>query len=583
MGLFVFDPVGRSAETPANRDAARAGVARYASRLTGAALFLAALAAFAPGAEGFAILLQGDEAMHISIARESLARQAWLAPQLYGAPNPFKPPLLYWFGMLSEAMFGASLFAARAPSILAGALTVLVLYGLLRRAGASVSRAAFYSTLYLFSLGAFKFSRLALMEQWLTLALLSGAWFFAHYLRTRSRVALSLAGLTAGLGFLLKGPLSIVYADLLLFAWSAGALLRFDLSPWRWKARPEWREHARAWLWFHAAAFALPCAWIAAIALSSSEGANLLRFFFIVENAGKFGSENQNELIIPGGLVFYAAPWSLFIAGLALASLVRPLTGRRRALARWLATGALLMLLLHLLPNRKGAYYTAPMLPLLFAAAALMDRGPRLAPFAARLMRLTLGTLAALTFVLAALWTRVTTDAVGAGVLFTLALALCVGAAAFPRLAAWPEAERLVGLAGGAALLLVFQLLLLPELNRPLLPAHINANLPGALCVVAPNPHDAQKVALLRPGRTTVYYSTLTARDCAPANSHLLVLRDAQSVDPGPRRPLAVWRLWKERLSATDLRAALDNPARLYDAAILYRAADNLASEESRL
>lgn len=582
MGLFVLDPVGRSAETLADRDAAEAGVARYAGIFAGALLFLAALAVLAPGAEGFAILLQGDEAMHIAIARESLERNAWLAPQLYGAPNPFKPPLLYWFGMISEAVLGASLFAARAPSILAGALTVLVLFAFLRRAGLSVGRAAFYATLYLFTLGAFKFSRLALMEQWLTLALIACAWLFAEYLRTRSRIALGLAGLAAGFSFLLKGPLSIVYADLLLFAWSASALLRFDMSPWRWKARADWPEHLRAWLGFHVAALLAPLAWIAAIALSNANGANLLGFFFIVENAGKFGSENQNELIIPGGLIFYAAPWSLFIAGLALTALVRPLTGRRRALARWLATGAVLMLLLHLLPNRKGAYYTAPMLPLLFAAAALMDRGPRLAPFAAGLMRASLGALAALSFGLALLWTRLTADVAAALVLFALAALLAAGAAAFPRFAARPEAQRLVGLAGGAALLVVFQFLLLPEMNRPLLPAAVNANLHGTLCVLAPNPHDAQKIALLRPGQRTLYYSTLTAADCAPATSHLLVLRDAASADPGPRRLVGQWRLWKEHLHADELRAALQDPARLYDTAALYRAS-NLQAEDLRL
>ncbi len=571
MGLFVFDPIGRAPEPATGRADRAARASRYVGLVAGTGLFVAALLLLAPGADGFALLLQGDEAMHISIARESLERKAWLAPQLYGAPNPFKPPLLYWFGMLSEAALGASLFAARAPSILAGALTVVALFGLLRRAGASPGRSAFYAALYLFTLGAFKFSRLALMEQWLTLALTACALFFADYLRTRSRASLSLAGLCAGLSFLLKGPLSIIYADLLLFAWSAGALLRFDLSPWRWKARADWPEHLRAWLWFHAAALIAPLAWMTAITLATPDGANLLRFFFVVENAGKFGSENQNELIIPGGFIFYAAPWSLFIAGLALTALVRPLTGRRRALARWLATGALLMLLMHLLPNRKGAYYTAPMLPLLFAAAALMDRRGRLAPFAGRLLRLTLAALAALALVFAVLWTRLAAEPFGAVSLLALALLLTGAAVWFPRLAVRPAAQRLVGLAGGALTLLAFQFLLLPEMNRPLIPPDVNAALHGPLCVLATNPHDAQKIALLRPHDSTLYYSTLTAGDCTPEASHLLVLR-AAPMAAAPRRPDATWRLWKERLTPEDLRAALESPARLYDGAALYRA-----------
>ena len=73
-------------------------------------------------------LTDPDEPFYAQTVREMLAKHEWITPVMYGQPNFEKPIIFYWLAMVSTKVFGENGFASRAPSALAGTLTVLLIY-----------------------------------------------------------------------------------------------------------------------------------------------------------------------------------------------------------------------------------------------------------------------------------------------------------------------------------------------------------------------------------------------------------------------------------------------------------------------
>src|SRR5213078_4453920 len=85
-------------------------------------------------------LLDPDEGLYASIAREMLERGDWVIPHINGVPYLEKPPLYFWLTAFTFALFGYSEWAVRLWSALSTLGAVLLtwriglhLYG--RRAG----------------------------------------------------------------------------------------------------------------------------------------------------------------------------------------------------------------------------------------------------------------------------------------------------------------------------------------------------------------------------------------------------------------------------------------------------------------
>ncbi|NOZ95099.1 MAG: phospholipid carrier-dependent glycosyltransferase [Acidobacteria bacterium] len=117
MGTGVNDLAKRLTATP-GREAVLAG-------------FLAFLLFFA--GTGATPLIGRDEPRFAEAAREMLARGDLVVPTFGGVNRYDKPILVYWCTMASYALFGVNERAARLPSNLAGALTVLLLAWWARR------------------------------------------------------------------------------------------------------------------------------------------------------------------------------------------------------------------------------------------------------------------------------------------------------------------------------------------------------------------------------------------------------------------------------------------------------------------
>jgi hypothetical protein len=69
-----------------------------------------------------------DESIYANASLRMAARGNWLTPIVMGRLFLYKPPLLYVVTALSLKAFGASLFALRLPSLLAGSLTSALLF-----------------------------------------------------------------------------------------------------------------------------------------------------------------------------------------------------------------------------------------------------------------------------------------------------------------------------------------------------------------------------------------------------------------------------------------------------------------------
>jgi len=78
-------------------------------------------------------LTDPDEPFYAQTVREMLARHEWVTPVMYGQPNFEKPIIFYWLAMLTTKVFGENEFGSRAPSALAGTLTVLLIYFVVTR------------------------------------------------------------------------------------------------------------------------------------------------------------------------------------------------------------------------------------------------------------------------------------------------------------------------------------------------------------------------------------------------------------------------------------------------------------------
>ena len=132
--------------------------------IAGLAVFFVGFILLIPFTGTLDILRQGDEVMHIATVRESLDTGSWLLPQLTGQPNAYKPPLLFWLGMIGEALFGRSLLSDRILMVSTGALIGSLLFVMARRLGASGFKSIFIGLSFVVSLAAFKFSRLLMMD-----------------------------------------------------------------------------------------------------------------------------------------------------------------------------------------------------------------------------------------------------------------------------------------------------------------------------------------------------------------------------------------------------------------------------------
>ena len=90
-------------------------------------LFLSVLLLAAPQA-AMLPLIDRDEPRFAEAAREMIQGGNFIVPHFNGVPRYDKPPLIYWCQAAAYEIFGENAFAARLPSLLATALTAVLIY-----------------------------------------------------------------------------------------------------------------------------------------------------------------------------------------------------------------------------------------------------------------------------------------------------------------------------------------------------------------------------------------------------------------------------------------------------------------------
>ncbi len=266
-------------------------------------------------------LYDADEGRYASVPADMVARGDWIVPRLNGLPFMDKPPLVYWVQAVPTALFHRTVFFARLPTLLAGAIWALVIF-LLARAWTGSSRKAWWGALLgVTSAAGMIGSRVGpQMDMPLAAAIavaLMAGWRGILLDRRGPKILL---GVAVGCGLLIKGPLVVVVPFLIALGWTVVGV------PFRRVARTAFSP----WAWGTALLIAAP--WYVAI-----EGAlpGWIHHFITHEHFGRFGTGDHRAFhpfwfYVPITLV-YLAPWT----PLAWGGTTRPLSWRApwRALA----------------------------------------------------------------------------------------------------------------------------------------------------------------------------------------------------------------------------------------------------------
>ena len=321
-------------------------------------LFLCVLSFFV--GLGRPALTDADEAYYAEAAREMVESGDWLTPHFNYEYRWQKPVLYYWLTAVTYLVFGVGEWSARCWSALAGVGLAFSTYAagrtLTRHADVGWLAGAIVAT----SFGYFALARMALPD-------LPLAFFITVTIAALFERRWTLAGLAAGLGFLVKGPLALLLPALV-----------FAPVWWRERRTPPVRPRDLA---IGAAVFALVALpWY--IAMTMTHGAAYLESFFIADNLERFATERFNETrspffyvpILLGGLM----PWTACLVVTAWRPL-RDLVARRLVVTgeQWrLIFWAGMPLLFFSISIGKQPRYILPVLPpvAILLARAILQR-----------------------------------------------------------------------------------------------------------------------------------------------------------------------------------------------------------------
>lgn len=314
---------------------------------------------------------QGDEIMHIRSIRESLQMGSYWIPSLSGMPNPYKPPLLFWLGMVSDQIFGVGYAPERLVSLVFGLGSLFLLYRLAYLIRNSKIEAAITAILFGFSFLSLKFFGLLMMEGLMAFFVLFYFYHFYLYRKTKRKVYLILGSFVSGIGYLLKGPILHVYLFLFIISYFYVKVIRFRKG----KININWKHILKEKFIILSFGFTIlvPVIWILFLYFYVPSGKDLLRFFFITENVGKFYSANQPGIRIWFGWILYTIPFTIPIFHMVWNSVFQKNQIKHQIYVQTILVFLILVTSLHLLPNRKDPYYVTPFISFLFLLP-LMNR-----------------------------------------------------------------------------------------------------------------------------------------------------------------------------------------------------------------
>ena len=279
-----------------------------------ARLALAAIAVFlltSVLALGVRPLIAHDEARYAAIPAEMIASGDWTQLRLSGFRYYEKPPLGYWLTAASMSLLGPSAFAVRLPCAIAGGIAALAAWWIAVGITGRRNDGPLAFLVQVTTIGPAVLATLALLDPPFAacIAVTLAAFWSACTSKGRACAAwLTLAGIAAGAGFLVKG--------LLALAIPGAAALGFLV----WERR--WRDLLlMPWIPLIAAILAvMPVA----LVMHRSEP-DFWRYFIEVEHIRRFTNPDANQhpqpwwlylAIFPVGAFMWTLAWPRAISGL---------------------------------------------------------------------------------------------------------------------------------------------------------------------------------------------------------------------------------------------------------------------------
>jgi hypothetical protein len=201
-----------SSTIPRSRSGTRHRFANVATVVELACITVLAVSGYLSGA-GQYDLLTDDEIRYTEAGRQMLRTGDWIVPVYNGEPRYQKPLLVYWLQAISQGLFGNHALAARIPSALAAAMTLLSTWSIARTVwDASTAR---WTVLVLGTMVEFVLlARMVLIDMLLVACLQASVAAMLSAWHAKSVLARSFryqwAGLALGLAVCAKGPLAVL-------------------------------------------------------------------------------------------------------------------------------------------------------------------------------------------------------------------------------------------------------------------------------------------------------------------------------------------------------------------------------------
>lgn len=235
-----------------------------------------------------------DEAKNASCAREIMETGNWDYPTFNYNLRADKPPLHYFFMILSYSVFGVNPWAARFFSAIFGALTILVVFRFTSRL--ANERIALWSSIVLLASVHFQLqNHMAVPDPYLIFFMTWGMLLFLSAYQTNHKQHAYLMYVALALGVLAKGPVAVLLPGLIFLVYiiidknlSIKTLLNLKIIPGT----------------FIFLAIAVP--WFVAVHFSSN--GEWTHRFFLGHNLDRFSSEMEGH-----GGIFLLTPAYVFI------------------------------------------------------------------------------------------------------------------------------------------------------------------------------------------------------------------------------------------------------------------------------
>ncbi len=184
---------------------------RPSARRDAFVLCLLALALFLPGSATRDLWNPNEPTYGLAVAEMAAAGEWWI-PTVNGEPFLEKPILYFWMARAAALPGGVGEFTLRSPSLFAGLVTAVFVYLLGRKHGGR-SFGLISTLLLMTTVSIAQAARMVQMDLMATAAVVATVYFGWEALeRPAAWGPWAAAGLAAGLGFLSKGPVTLVLA-----------------------------------------------------------------------------------------------------------------------------------------------------------------------------------------------------------------------------------------------------------------------------------------------------------------------------------------------------------------------------------